>query len=76
MDSPQVLTGFAELREDIEAAMAGRILPATDAAALTAALVGVAFELAQQVKGGADVEQTTLFATALFMGGIFALPKP
>jgi AcrR family transcriptional regulator len=76
MDSPQVLTGFAELREDIEAAMAGGILPATDAAVLTAALVGVAFELAQQVKGGADVEQTTLFATALFMGGIFALPKP
>jgi hypothetical protein len=42
---------------------------------LSAALVGVAFELAEQVKAGADVAQTTQFATALFMGGMTALPK-
>jgi len=76
MDSPEVLAGFAELRADIEAAMARGVLPAADAAALTAALVGVAFELAERVKAGADVEDMTAFATALFMGGMNALPKP
>ena len=40
MDSPEVLAGFAELREDIEAAMARGLLPAADAAPLTAALTG------------------------------------
>jgi AcrR family transcriptional regulator len=74
MDSPEVVAGFDELRQDIEAAMARGLLPATDAAALTAALAGVAFELAEQVKAGANVEQTTAFATALFMGGLAALP--
>jgi AcrR family transcriptional regulator len=75
MDSPEVLAGFAELREDITAAMAGGLLPQTDAAALAAALTGVAFELAERVKAGADVEATTRFATALFLGGIEALPR-
>ena len=40
------------------------------------ALVGVAFELAQQVKAGADVGQVTAFATQLFLGGMGALPRP
>src|ERR1700744_2235242 len=75
MDSPEVLAGFAELREDIPAAMAQGLLPPTDAAALTAVLTGVAFELAERVKAGADVEETTRFATALFLGGLPALPK-
>ena len=74
MDSPEVLAGFAELREDIEAAMARGLLPETDAAALGAALTGVAFELAERVKAGADVEAMTRFATALFLGGLAALP--
>ena len=76
MDSPEVLVGFAELREDIVAAQARGLLPPADAGSLSAALVGVAFELAEQVKVGADVGQTTQFATALFMGGMTALPKP
>ncbi len=72
MDSPEVLAGFAELRDDIAAAMARGLLPATDVGALGAALTGVAFELAERVKAGADVEATTRFATALFLGGIEA----
>jgi AcrR family transcriptional regulator len=75
MDSPEVLAGFAELQEDIEAAMARGLLPATDAASLSAALAGVGFELVERVKAGAGVEDVTGFATALFMGGIAALPK-
>ena len=75
MDSPQVQAGFAELRQDIEAAMARGLLPAIDAALLTAALTGVAFELAEKVKAGANVEEMTRFATALFLGGTGALSK-
>ena len=74
MDSPQVLEGFAELREDIAAAVARGLLPPTDVGALGAALTGVAFELAERVKAGADVEATTQFATRLFLGGLAALP--
>jgi len=75
MDSPEVLAGFAELREDIEDAMTRGVLPAADASLLSAALAGVAFELAERVKAGADVEEMTGFATALFLGGIPALPR-
>jgi len=75
MDSPEVLAGFAELREDIQAAIARGLLPATDAATLGAALTGVAFELAERIKAGADVEAMTGFATALFLGGLEALAK-
>jgi AcrR family transcriptional regulator len=76
MDSPEVLAGFAELRDDILAAQAGGLLPPADAASLSAALVGVAFELAEQVKAGADVGRMTVFATQLFLGGMSALPRP
>ena len=75
MDSPEVVAGFDELREDIAAAMVRGLLPQTDAAALGAALTGVAFELAERIKAGADVGATTRFATALFLGGLEALPK-
>ena len=76
LDSPEVLAGFAELRADIEKAMAQGLLPSTDAGLLTAALTGVAFELAEEVKQGAEIEKVTEFATALFLGGISALaPK-
>jgi AcrR family transcriptional regulator len=75
MDSPEVLAGFAELRQDIQSAQARGILPPADTQALSAALIGVAFELAEQVKTGADVEKTTQFATHLFLGGLAALPK-
>ena len=76
MDSPEVLAGFAELREDLDAAIAAGLLPLVDAELLTAALAGVAFELGDKVKQGADVEQATRFATALFLGGLPALATP
>jgi len=75
MDSPEVLAGFAELKEDIAAAMARGLIPEADSAALAAAVAGVAFELGGRVKAGADVEETTGFATALFLGGVPALAK-
>jgi hypothetical protein len=50
------------------------ILPAADAGSLAAAMAGVAFELGDRVKAGADMEEMTRFATALFQGGVAALP--
>jgi AcrR family transcriptional regulator len=75
MDSPEVLAGFAELKEDVTSAMARAIIPQADAACLAAAMAGVAFELGDKVKAGADVEEMTRFATALFLGGVPALTK-
>jgi len=72
LDSPQVLAGFAELRQDIEKAMTQGLLPPTDPGLLAAALTGVAFELAEEIKAGAEVERVTAFATALFLSGIGA----
>jgi hypothetical protein len=70
-----MVAGFAELRQDIEKAMAQGLLPCADAGLLTAALSGLAFELAEEVKRGAEVEKVTGFATALVLGGLGALPK-
>ncbi len=72
MDSPEVLAGFAELREDLEKAIARGVFAPIDAGLLTSCIVGMAFELAQQVKAGRDVEDATRFATALVLGGINA----
>ncbi len=74
MDSPEVLAGFAELKDDIVAASARGLLPAVDAGLLSAALSGVAMEIGEQVKAGADVDTAAAFATALFLGGLPALP--
>jgi AcrR family transcriptional regulator len=74
MDSPEVLAGFEELKDDIAAASARGLLPAVDAGLLCAALAGVALEMGEQVRAGADVETATRFATALFLGGLPALP--
>lgn len=75
MDSPEVLAGFAELREDIDAAIARGVFPPLDAGLLAPAIIGIAFELAQQVKAGRDAEDAVGFATALVLGGVAALPK-
>jgi AcrR family transcriptional regulator len=74
MDSPEVLAGFDELKDDIAAASIRGLLPAVDAGLLCAALAGVALEMGELVKAGADVETATAFATALFLGGLPALP--
>jgi AcrR family transcriptional regulator len=75
LDSPEVLAGFTELRKDVEVAMVRGLLPAANPVLLSAALTGVAFELAEQVKEGANAEKMADFATALFLGGLKALPN-
>jgi alpha-D-ribose 1-methylphosphonate 5-triphosphate diphosphatase PhnM len=78
VDTPEIVAGFAELRQDIEAAMTRGLLPMADSEFLTAAMIGVAFEIAeamQRREGPPDVEGAVAFATALFLGGIDAAAK-
>lgn len=75
-DAPEVFAGLDELKEDLEAAVARGLLPRVDMAFLSAAMMGVAFELAEamQKREPLDPEAATRFATALITGGIAGLP--
>lgn len=76
IDTPEVLAGFDELRADLELAIENGVVPATDADLLMAAIVGVAFEIANHIVARDDlsVDSAAKFATALFLGGVHALP--
>jgi AcrR family transcriptional regulator len=77
MDTPEIIAGFQELREDLESGIARGMLPPVDADYLMAALVGVAFEVAERMlrREVMDTNTAAHFATALFMGGIRGLPQ-
>lgn len=77
MDTPEVIAGFEELREDIENAIAKQVFPPIDPDFLMAAIVGVAFEVAERMlKREPHNPQTAAdFATSLFLGGVRALPE-
>ena len=76
MDTPETIAGFEELREDLVSAIAKGMFPPVDADFLMASIVGVAFELAERMSRREirDPAGATAFATALFLGGIRALP--
>jgi AcrR family transcriptional regulator len=76
MDTPEVVAGFDELREDIEKAIARGLFPPVDADYLMAAIVGVAFEMSERMarRESGDAKVAADFATALFLGGIRSLP--
>jgi AcrR family transcriptional regulator len=77
IDTPEVIAGFDELRTDLERGIAGGVMPDTDPDLLMASIVGVAFEVANHLVAREDlsVEEAAKFATALFLGGVQALPK-
>lgn len=76
MDTPEVIAGFDELREDLESAIAKGVFPPVDADYLMAAIVGMAFEIADQMvcRDEPDPAGAAVFATALFLGGVRTLP--
>ena len=76
VDTPEVIAGFDELREDIETAIARGLFPPIDADFLMAAIAGVAFEVSERMmrRDAPDPTQAAIFATALFLGGIRTLP--
>jgi AcrR family transcriptional regulator len=76
MDTPETIAGFEELREDLVSAIAKGMFPPVDADFLMAAIVGIAFELAERMarREIRDPANATAFATALLLGGVRALP--
>lgn len=72
MDTPEMLAGFDELKADIKDAMSNGLLPKMDADYLTAAMVGVAFEIADNMieRDPVDPEAAAAFASSLFLNGI------
>jgi AcrR family transcriptional regulator len=72
IDTPEVLAGFEELHEDVLAAIARGLFPQIDADYLTAAIVGIGFELAEamQKREMPDPDETARFATQLLLAGI------
>lgn len=76
MDTPEVIAGFEELREDLETAVEKGVFPPVDTDYLMAAIVGVAFEVADEMvrREGHDPQGAADFATALFLGGVRKLP--
>ena len=77
IDTPEVVAGFDELRSDLEIAIRNGVMPDTDPDLLMASIVGVAFEIANHMLARDDVsvDDAAKFATALFLGGVQALPK-
>ena len=77
IDTPEVIAGFDELRADIEIAIENGVLPSADPDLLMASMVGVAFEVAHQmlIRDDISADDAAKFATALFLGGVQALPK-
>lgn len=77
IDTPEVIAGFDELRADLEIAIRNGVMPDTDAHLLMACMVGVAFEVANHLikRNDLTVDEAAKFATALFLGGVQALPK-
>src|SRR3984957_7526090 len=49
MDTQEIIAGFEELREDLELAISKGLFPPVDADYLMAAIVGVAFEIAERM---------------------------
>jgi hypothetical protein len=64
--------GAAELREDLEAAIAAGELAPVDVDYCAHAMIAVGIELGQRLvlRDPPDVEGATAFATALFAGGL------
>ncbi len=77
VDTAEVVAGFEELQADLERAIAQGLVDPVDADYLSAAIIGVAFEIGDRLvlRETVDVDEATNFATALFMGGVKALPS-
>ncbi|MGB0920573.1 MAG: TetR/AcrR family transcriptional regulator [Alphaproteobacteria bacterium] len=72
MDTPEIVAGFDELEADVKEAMARGLLPKMDAEYLTAAMVGVAFEIADTMieRDPIDPKAAAEFASGIFLNGL------
>ena len=75
MDTPEIIAGFDELRVDLEKAVEAGIAPKVDVDYLSAAMIGIAFEMSDHLvmRDPPDVEEATDFATTLLLNGLNAI---
>lgn len=75
MDTPEILAGFDELRVDLEKAVKEGIAPTVDVDYLSAAMIGIAFEMSDHLvlRDPPNVEEATDFATTLLLHGLGAM---
>ncbi len=75
-DTPEIIAGFDELRDDVEEAVQRGLLPSIDIDYFVSAIIGVALEVGDAMihRIPVDVESAARFASQLFTGGIPALP--
>jgi AcrR family transcriptional regulator len=71
-DEPALGAGIEELREDLEAGVASKLLPAHDVDFMASAMVGAGFEVAVRMleRDARDVEEAVAFVTRLFLAGL------
>lgn len=76
LDTPEVIAGFEELREDIEQAMERGLLPKADADYLMAAIVGAVLEVSRRMllRDNLDAKAAADFISNLVLEGVHALP--
>lgn len=77
MDTPEIMAGFDELKSDLARAMTSGVVPCVDLDYLSGALIGIAFEMAEQMltRETPDPAEAARFGTALILGGIGTLPR-
>lgn len=75
-DTPEIIAGFDELRDDVKEAIRRGLLPSIDIDYFVSAIIGVALEVGDVMiqRMPVDVEAAARFASQLFTGGIPALP--
>lgn len=72
LDTPEVIAGFEELREDIEQAMARGLIPRVDADYLMAAIVGAVLEVSRRMilRDTIDARAAADFLSSLILDGL------
>jgi len=77
LDTPEVIAGFEELREDIESAMRKGLFPPVDADYLMAAIAGATLEVSAHMltRPNFDPTATAAFVSALLLSGVHTLPQ-
>lgn len=75
-DTPEIIAGFDELRDDVKEAIKRGLLPSIDIDYFVSAIIGVALEVGDTMiqRIPVNVEAAARFASQLFTGGIPALP--
>jgi AcrR family transcriptional regulator len=76
MDTPEIMAGFDEFKSDVGKAMDAGLIPGVDLDYLCAALIGIAFEMAERMLSRREMDPLAAarFATVLVLGGIATLP--